>query len=135
MIYPRIVWNATTLDATLSARPFRHGLPQGIGAGIEHSASGLPSVWVTRWERRLTVVQRITEAEWPAFRAWLEWAMAGGTFTWASASGGTAHTCYLVSPDITTGGDLTQLPYPGDQELTYTIRRTDGAAIDEVSYV
>lgn len=132
--FPRIVYNSTTLDASLAIRPLRHGLPVGVGAGMEVSAAGVPSAWVTRWERPLTVVQRITESEWPAFRAWYEWGMVGGSFTWALDPGDTANTCYLVAPSITDGGEVPHLEFPGDLELTYTIRRADGVAIAEVSF-
>lgn len=134
MLYPRITYDAVTIDATLAARPLRHGLPRGVGAGVEVSAAGIPSAWVTRWERPLTVAQRITASEWPTFRTWLEYAMMGGSFGWAKSAAGTVHTCYLVAPSITDGGDLTELEYPGDHELTYTIRRADGAAIAEVTF-
>lgn len=135
MIYPRIVHGATTIDASLSARPLRHGIPQGIGAGAEPNAPGtVISAWVTRWEIPLTVAQRITEAEWPAYRTWLMSAMQGNSFTWRVSPTGTAHTCFLVSPAIDAGGELPALAFPGDHEIVYTIRRVDGAAIDEVSF-
>lgn len=134
MLFPRITYLAVTIDATLAARPLRQGLPRGVGAGIEVSAAGVPSAWVTRWERPLTVVQRITAAEWPTYRAWLEYAMQGGSFGWAKGPATAVHTCYLVSPSITDGGDLAELEYPGDHEFTYTIRRADGAAIAEVTF-
>lgn len=134
MHFPRIVYNAVTLDATLPARPLRHELPRAVGGGIGWSAAGVPAAWVTRWERLLTVAQRIAESEWPAFRAWLEHAMQGGSFTWALGPGGDPYTCYLVKPDLTAGGELPRLDYPGDHELVYTIRRADGVAIDEASF-
>jgi hypothetical protein len=60
--------------------------------------------------------------------------MLGGSFTWADNPGGTANTCYLVSPTLSDGGELSLLDYPGDEEFTYTIRRTDGAAIAAVNF-
>jgi len=134
MMLPRIVYSSTTIDATLAARPVRHEIPKNIGGGIEFSASGVPASWPGRWERPLTVTQRITESEWPSFRSWLEHAMLGGSFTWADNPGGTANTCYLVSPMLDAGGEVAHLEYPGDQEFTYSIRRTDGAAIAAVNF-
>lgn len=134
MFFPRIVYSSTTVDASLAARPVRHGIPRNIGGGIEWTESGVPASWPGRWERPLTVIQRITEAEWPSFRSWLEFAMLGGSFTWATNPATTANTCYLVSPILDAGGDVDHLEYPGDMEFTYTIRRADGAAIVAVNF-
>lgn len=134
MLFPRITYAAVILDATLAARPLRPGLPIARAGGREDSAAGIPSGYVVRWEYPLTIEQRLTEVEWPSFRAWLVHAMLGGSFTWAKSPGSTAHTCYLVTPALTDGGELPSLDYPGDYELQYTIRRADGAAIDEVSF-
>lgn len=127
----KIVYDGTTLAFTLPCRPWVPG-SVGVGAGVEWAAAGVPAAWVTRRDRTLTMVQRITEAEWAPFRAFLDWAQEGGTFAWyPDASSGTNHTCYLLSPTIDEDVRPQHGDFPGDLETPpFTIRRTDGAAID-----
>jgi len=124
----------TTLAFTLPARIWTPAT-QGVGAGIEFSAAGTPAAWVTRREYTLTVTQRLVESEWPAVRAWLEHAQGGGTFAWfPDADEATSHTCYLVRPTIEEDVRPARTEYFSGMEITFTIRRTDGAAIDEVFF-
>lgn len=124
----------TSLTFTLPARTWVPGTV-GVGAGMETSAAGVPSAWITRRDRTLTITQRFTEDEWPDVRAWLEHAQNGGTFVWwPDSSGGTSHTCYLVSPTPDEEVVPQRTEYFGGMEITFKIRRTDGAAIDEVFF-
>lgn len=134
MRIPKIVYNATTLTFTLPARAWVPGTV-GVGAGIAWSAAGVPSAWVTRRDRTLSLTQRITESEWPTFRAFLDWAQAGGSFDWyPDASLSTKYTCYLTAPAINEDVRPVAGEFPGDLEVSYTIRRASGAAIDEEFY-
>src|SRR5690606_28375521 len=118
----------------LPARDWQPGT-MGVGAGLEFSAAGVPSAWVTRRDRTLRVTQRFTEDQWPDVRAWLEHAQAGGTFSWfPDSTGGTSYTCYLVAPTPDEDVRPARMDYFGGMEITYTIRRTDGQAIDEEFY-
>lgn len=129
----RITYGAgpAVLTFALPARDWTPGTV-GIGGGLEFSAAGVPSSWVTRRERTLTIIQRLLETEWPAVRAWLEYAQGGGTFVWyPDAVGATWHTCYLVSPGPEEEVRPLRTEHFGAMELTFTIRRTDGAPIDE----
>lgn len=127
----RVTYGATSLTFGLPARPWTPGT-RGVGAGAETSAAGIPSTWVTRRERTLQIVQRFTEGQWPAVRAFLDHAQVGGTFAWfPDSTVGTSHTCYLVSPTIDEDVRPTRGEYFGSMEILLTIRRTDGAAIDE----
>lgn len=135
MRFPKIVYNSITLTFSLAAQPW---LPatRGVGAGVESGASGVPSAWKTRREYALEIVQRITEAEWPGYLAFLEWAQDGNAFAWyPDAGAGTSHTCYLVSPTIDEYVRPDRDTYPGDMVVKFTIRRTDGALIDEDFFV
>ena len=129
---PKIVYDGNTLTFSQPCRAWTPG-SMGIGAGVEWSAADVPSAWVTKRRRTLTLVQRITEAEWPDVRDFLDWAQAGGSFQWYPDSGsGTNHTCYLLAPTIDE--DVRPVhsdAYGGDMETPpLTIMRTDGAAID-----
>lgn len=131
----KVIYNSITLAFKLPARPWVPGTV-GVGAGIDWSAAGVPSAWVTRRDRTLQINQRLLESEWPAFRAFLEWAQSGGTFAWhPDATAGTSYTCYLLSPTIDEEVRPQRGQYFGEMEVSFTIRRTDGAAIDEVYYV
>lgn len=130
----RIEYGPTTLALSLPARSWTPAIV-GIGAGMEWSAAGVPSAWATRRDRTLEVVQRITEAEWPTVRAWLEYAQMGGVFAWyPDASKPGAHVCYLVAPAIDEEVRPTETDFGGVWEITFTIRRTDGGPIDEEFY-
>lgn len=130
----KIVFGGTTLTFTHPARPWVPGTI-GVGAGVAFSASGVPSAWVTRRDRTLHVVQRIDEGEWPDFRDFLDYAQAGGSFDWYADAGEAGHhTCYLVAPTIAEDVRPTRSEFPGSMEVQYTIRRTDGAAIDEAFF-
>lgn len=130
----KITYGSTTLTFALPARSW---MPRtaGVGAGVEWSAAGVPASWATRRARTLEIVQRVTEGEWPQVRAWIEHAQEGGTFVWfPDASDSTSHTCYLVGPAIDEEVKPTPTDFGGVWEITFTIRRTDGAAIDEPFY-
>lgn len=130
----KLIYNATTLAFSLPPRPWAPGTV-GVGAGIARSAAGVPAAWVTRRDRTLSLTQRITEVEWPSFRAFLDWAQLGGVFDWyPDASLSTKHTCYLVSPEITENVQPVRATFDGDMEVSFVIRRTDGAAIDVQFY-
>ena len=121
----------TSLTFSVPARPWVPGTV-GVGAGIEWSAAGVPAAWITRRDRTLTITQRFTEDQWPAVLAWLEDAQQGNAFSWfPDSTAGTSHTCYLVSPTIDEDVRPQRGEYFGEMSLTYTIRRTDGALIDE----
>lgn len=130
MRVPRITYASTTLLFTIPNRVWTPGT-QGIGAGSEESAAGIPAAWITRRDYTLRVPLRFTEAEWPAVRAWLAYAQAGGSFTFfPNAATGTSYTCYLVEPRI----DERVEPAPGEHwgtlELAVVIRTTAGTAIE-----
>lgn len=127
----RFVHNSITLIPALPARVWTPG-KQGVGAGMERSASGVPSAWATRWDRTLEIVVRLMESEWPAFEALLDWAQAGNSFAWRpDTAAGTSYTCYLLSPSPDELVRPTRGDFPGTLEITIVIARTDGAAIDE----
>lgn len=124
----------TALTFDLPARPWVPGTV-GIGAGREESASGIPSVWYTRRDRSLHILQRFTESQWSSVRAFLDHAQAGGSFAWfPDSADATSYTCYLVAPRIDEDVRPTRGEYFGSMELLLTIRRTDGGAIDEVYF-
>lgn len=127
----KIVYNSITLSFTLPCRAWIPG-SVGVGAGIEWSAADVPAAWVTKRRRSLRIAQRITEAEWVTYRAFLDWAQVGGSFDWyPDATSGTNHTCYLLAPTIDEEVRPTRSEtFDGDMEVAFTIMRTDGAAID-----
>lgn len=129
----RYVFDVTTLDLSLPPEPWRQAVPKAVGGGIMWSAAGLPSSYVVRWERALIIPNRLTEAEWPTYRAMLEWGMQGGVITWTPDLVGapaTSYSLYLLAPAITDGGEVPRLTFPGDQSHTIIVRRTDSAALD-----
>lgn len=128
----KIVYNAITITFTIPCRPWTHGTV-GIGAGMKTAASGVVAGWVTRSDRTLRIRQRLRETEWAAFRAFLDWAQVGGTFAWyPDAAAGTNYTCYLVKPEPNEHVEPVRGEFPGELEVEFMIRRTNGAPIDEV---
>jgi hypothetical protein len=131
---PKFVYGATTLTLTHPVRPWTAGT-QGMGAGIEWSAAGIPSVWETRREHTRDIPLRFTEAEWPGVRAMLLHGMGGGAITYYPDQAlATSHACYLLAPEIGDAVRPARGEYVGMLELTITLRRTDGAAMDGVYY-
>lgn len=132
---PKVVYNSTTLLFTRPARPWIPGT-QGVGAGRAESAAGVPSVWVTRRDRLLSVPLRFTESEWPSVRAWLVWAMdGGGSFAfYPDQNEATSYTVYLVSPSIADEVAPSRGEHFGEMELTVKIRTTAGTAIEPAYY-
>lgn len=126
----KIIWNATTLTFTIPPRTWRPGTV-AVGAGSETSASGVPAAWVTRRDYTLRIPLRFTESEWPAVRAWLEYAQAGGSFdVYPDSAAVTAYTCYLAEPRIDEPLEPDPGEYFGSMELSVLVRTTAGTAIE-----
>jgi hypothetical protein len=77
---PRLSFPDLVLTLSQPMRPPRP-TSQGIGAGREKSAAGIPSVWPGRRERGSVLVLQGVESEWPAVVAFMERAVLGEPFT------------------------------------------------------
>lgn len=131
----KYVYNAITLIPVIMAGPWLPGI-QGVGAGIAFGASGIPAAWETRKDRTLLIPLRFEESQWPAVRAFLEWAQLGGTFQFYPDNAlGTNYVCYLLSPTIDQELRPERDPaYASGMRISIVIRRTDGVAL-EPSYL
>lgn len=132
---PKVVYNGVTLLFTRPARPWVP-VSQGVGAGREVSASGVPSVWVTRRESRLSLPLRFHESEWPAVRAWLTWALdTGSSFTlWPDQDAAASYPVYLEKPAPDDELKPVRGDAIGEMELTVEVRTTTGAVIEPAYY-
>lgn len=135
MRVPRFDWDASTLTLSIPAKPWTPGT-QGIGAGREESAAGVPSAWITRRDYTMGVELVFTEAEWPSVRAMIEHGQEGGVITWYpdAAVPATSYACILVAPAIDEDVRPARGEYFGTLVLSITLRRTTGAAMDPVFY-
>lgn len=130
---PRLQDGTATVNLSLPQRPWSP-ISRGIG-GRDVAASGIPEAFEIRRERRVRVVLRVTEAEWPAVRALLERAQQGASFTWRfdQDEAGTQHTVYLDEPEM--GEEIEPVrddAFPTVYELALVLRTTAGTAIEPV---
>jgi hypothetical protein len=126
---PQITYLApasTTLTLTL---PQQLWDPQvGHVGGRDESAAGVPEVFVIRRDQQMVVQLRFYEAEWPAVRVFLEWAVGSAqsfTYRFDKDDPTTQYTCYLDAPTIGDRIRPTRDQFPGLLHLELTLRTTN----------
>lgn len=133
---PKVVYaGGTVLLFSLPQRAWTPG--STVVGGTDTSAAGVPETFVVRRDRTLDVRLRFREAEWPAVRAWLEWAQdTAGAFDWyPDRDLATGHTCYLASPPA--GEEIRperSESFRGHWEIALRLRTADGSPIEPSFY-
>lgn len=125
----KVTYGATTLTLTISQAPWTPS-STAVG-GSDTSAAGVPEGFVIRRDRALDLRIRFYESEWPAVRAWLEYAQPGGAFTiQPEAAVATSYTCYLVSPALGEPIRPERGEHFGTFDMGLSVRTTNGAPIE-----
>ncbi len=128
---PRITYLSTTLTLTL---PQQLWDPQvALVGGRDESAAGVPEVFVVRVDQQAIVRLRFFESEWPAVRAFIQWAIGGAqafTYRFDKDDPTTQYTCYLDAPTVGDKIKPDRDNYPTVQHLELTLRTTNGTPFD-----
>jgi hypothetical protein len=127
---PRFIYGATEVTLSLPMTLWRHG-GHSTG-GRERTAGGRDAAWLVDRARRLAVGLRFDATEWPAVRAFLEYAQTGASVTFDPDSAGLTPQLepllvQLEAPTIEDGLQPTpDSNYPRVLALAIVLRRSDG---------